>query len=447
MKGRNSLYLRKLFIAILLIIICITSGVFATDITPGEGSTTEPTEPTVTSTLPYIEMKVKAIKVGESNQILIEMWGSNFTNFEGMEFVFTYNNEKLTPSNVSDNNIVENLDSYKYEKRPTQKGEKPTELELLEQAEFDQESTKMLSKAFSFETEYTDPLEIDLFRYLAPEGNNEAMQFTMSKKDKTTEISATDPVLLGKLSFRQTEGTTLDETELATSRIKVSCNDGAIEGEESYYIRDVQSENEGEKDCTEIVEFTYEKYGSISGTITTILPKTETDMYSTKNIATIKIYKKESVASIDWNLTLSAYVNARNTLPEPEYEYTTTETDNGKFLIENINFGEYVILVDKNLYADYIITDVILSSSNKDIKLDEVIGDIELIAGDMDKNGKMMAADRSKMVTAYNKKPKDNSYDLTDDGYLRAMDKSGFINVYDKYKNKVIKKVVSLVNN
>lgn len=76
MKGRNALLLkltRKLFIAVLLIIICTTSGVYATDITPDDGNTTEPT---VTTTLPYIEMKVKAVKVGESNQILVEMWES-----------------------------------------------------------------------------------------------------------------------------------------------------------------------------------------------------------------------------------------------------------------------------------------------------------------------------------------------------------------------------------
>lgn len=392
MKGRNALLLkltRKLFIAVLLIIICTTSGVYATDIAPDDGNTTEPT---VTTTLPYIEMKVKAVKVGESNQILVEMWGSNFTNLEAIEFVFTYNNAKLTPSNVNSNEIVNNLDLYKYEKRPTQAGDKPTALELLEQAEFDQNSTETLSKAFNFETEYASSLDIDLFRYLAPSENIEAMQFIMSKKDETTNISATDPVLLGKFSFRQTEGTTLDETELATSRIKVSCDDGVTSGEESYYVRDVAN---GEN-CTEIVEFTYEKYGSISGIIETSISTIDgKKTYSSKNITNIELYESSKVADINF-----ADKNYRKSLPEPDREYRTTEEENGVFKIENIDFGNYVVIIDKDNYADWIITNVDINSSNKDIDFSNIIkigieiqgiikkeGTISLIPGDIDKNG------------------------------------------------------------
>lgn len=393
MNGRNALLLRKLFIAILLIIICITSCVYATDVTVGDGDTTEPTEPPVTSTLPHIEMKVKATKVGENNQILLEMWGSNFTNLEAIEFVFTYNNTKLTPSNVSDNNIVENLDLYKYEKRPTQAGDKPTDLELLEQAEFDQNSTDALSKAFSFEDEYKSPLGIDLFRYLAPEGNIEAMQFVMSKKDEASNISATELVLLGKFSFRQTEGTMMDETEFATSRIKVSCDDGVTEGKESYYVRDVEN---GEN-CEEIVEFTYEKYGSISGIveaeISTIGNK---KTFSSKNITNIELYESSKVNGINF-----ADKNYRKSLPEqPDIEYKTTEEENGVFKIENINFGNYVVIIDKDNYADWIITNVDINSNNKDIDFSNIIkngmetqgfikkeGIISLIPGDIDKNG------------------------------------------------------------
>lgn len=413
MKGRNTLLLKKLFIAILLIIICTTSSVYATDVTPGDVDTTESTEPSGTTTLPHIEMKVKAVKIGESNQILIEMWGSNFTNFEGMEFVFTYNNEKLTPSNVSDNNIVENLDSYKYEKRPTQAGDKPTPEEKLKEAQFLQESTDTLSKAFSFETEYTDLLGIDLFRYLAPEGNNEAMQFTMSKKDKDSDISATDPVLLGKLSFRQTEGTTLDETELATSRIKVSCNDGLTPGTETQYER---NELNGEN-CEEIVEFTYEKYGSISGIVETgYFNGTEFEKIG-KNIATIKLYNASDVAEIDWTAVGNTYKTNRLKLQpiiegeyelcyrpdnsktpeiEPVMEITTTE-ELGSFKLDKVLFGKYVVIIDKLNYADYIIPEIVIDGSNKDIDL----GNIRVEAGDLNKDGIIDKTDRTIFLRLY----------------------------------------------
>lgn len=460
MRGRNALLLRKLFIAILLIIICTTSRVYATNITPDDGTTTEPT---VTTTLPYIEMKVKAIKVGESNQILVEMWGSNFTNFEAMEFVFTYNNTKLTPSNVSDNQIVNDLDLYKYEKRPVQVGDKPTALELLEQAEFDKNSTDALSKAFNFETEYASPLGIDLFRYLAPDGNNEAMQFVMSKKDETTNISATDPVLLGKFSFRKTEGTTLDETELATSRIKVSCDDGVTEGEESYYVRDVEN---GEN-CTEIVEFTYEKYGSISGKIkaSIINPKdSEVKLNATIKTLTIKIFniKDESVKDINWKETGANYKNTKlsNTgeekeisLPKPYQEHQIQLEADGTFTIPAIEFGEYIILIDKDYYADFIITNVKINSENKDIDFSKIEGleEINIIPGDINNDGLMNQYD-SNIYTKDKKSGKANQKINLDDasdrtGINGAKDSNWFTASYNTYRTRgqnIVKKVYNL---
>lgn len=434
MKGRNKVLLKetkKLFIAFLLILICMTTVIHATDITPSEGDTTEPVE---NAELPYIEMKVKAIKTAGTNQIVVECWGSNFTNFEAMEYVFTYNNTKLTPSNVDTNELIANLDSYKYEKRPKQAGDKPTNSELLEQAQFDSDSTETLKKAFNFESEYKDLLDIDLFRYLAPDGNNEAMQFMISKNQDTPDISATEPVLLGKFSFRQTEGTTMDETEFATNRIKISCNDGKVENDESYYVRDVVN---GEN-CTEIVEFTYEKYGSISGKISASI-KSEKGKEHNKNasnpIATIKIYKKEDVKDIDWSITGTKYVNLKidssgnkkeTQLPKPYNDppCMTNSDDEGSFKIENIEFGEYVLLIDKDYYADVIIKNLIINSENKDIDLVEILKDIDLdiikdgvinlIPGDIDNDGILSTIADPKLFKLDSQKKRDSEIDLDD---------------------------------
>ncbi len=424
-------------IALMLMMCTTTMPSFATEPTTEEppASTGEETEVT---NLPHIDMKVKQVKVGDTNQVLVECWASKLNNLEGIDIVFTYDKTVLQPSYIngdSTNEILEGIDTIKWETRPDVI-DPSTHLSIEEEEDFRRRNLNLLSKSFEFKNGYENDLEIFAFQYLATNENNEAVKFVTQKKTNT-EITTEEEVLLGAFSFRKISDASFEGT-FSTKYIGITSDNN----EDGFEIRDTEY---GEN-CEELVEFIYEKYGSITGTIKTILPKTETTMYATKNIATIKIYKRESVATVDWSLTTTAYLSVRNNLPDPEYQYSTTEEDNGKFLIDKINFGEYVILVDKNLYADYIITDVILSSENKDINLDEIIGDIEIIAGDIDKNGKITAADRNKIVTAYDQKPKDDSYDLTDDGLLRAIDKSGFLNIYNPYRNKVVKKVVSISN-
>lgn len=422
MKGCNRALkkLKNLLIIISIILICSVTHIYATD--GDDGTETEATN------LPYIEMKVKF----KSNQVLVEMWGANFTNLEGMEMVFTYNNEKLTPSIVNSNEAIDNLDEFKYDKRPTNYENAQTDFEKAERDEFNSKSKETLSNSFAFDN---NALEIDTFLYLETNENIEAMQFVISRKDFLQDINATatDPILLGKFSFKQTEGTAIEETDFATKRIKIYCDDGATEDDYSYYIR------EGEI-CTDIVEFTYEQKGSISGTIIT----KDVDSY---NIATIKIYKKNEVESIKWDSVESEYDEQRSKLEELEkIEYTTKVDDNGKFLIE-VPFGRYVILIDKYMYVDYIITDIDVSNAET-INLDEKIGNIELIVGDYDKNGVIDAYDRSNFIDAYNKKPKDDTFDIDDTGELDAYDRERFIVSYNMYRNKTdVKKVETLGNN
>lgn len=427
MKGCNKTLkkLKSLLIIISIILICSITQVHATDTQVGE----ENSETEVTN-LPYIEMKVKSTKVGESNQVLVEMWGSNFTNLEGMEIVFTYNNTKLTPSVVNSNGLIDNLDSYKYEKRPTQAGDKPTSSELLEQANFDAASTDILSESFNFENEYKNLLDIDLFRYLAPNGNNEAMQFIISRKNETSEINATDPILLGKFSFSQTEGTAIEETDFATNRIKIYCDDGNTEDDYSYYVRDIAN---GEN-CTDIVEFTFEKYGSISGTVETGYFNGTSFEQIGKNIVTVKLYNASDVSDIDWTEIGVAYETNRLKLqpiiggeyesccrpdnsktPEIEavLEITTTEADLGNFKLDNVLFGEYVVVIDKLNYADYIVTGVIIDGANKDINL----GNIQIEAGDLNKDGIIDKIDRTIFLRLYT-----NSEDIKADLGIVAFD-------------------------
>lgn len=455
MKGRKKMVkqIKYVIIAFLITLVCIYSNVYATDIGLKTAGNTE----SVNTKLPHIEMKVKVINIGLSKQILVECWASKFQYLEGAEIVFTYDNRKLTPSNITDNEVID-LEAVKYEKRPA---------EIEEQEEFDKNSTSLISNSFAFENEYASILGIDLFRYLAPNDNNEALQFVISKKDYLQDISSTDSILLGKFSFKQTDDTDIEENEFATKRIKIICDDSLNGDELSIYMRE---EAKGE-DCTEIVEFTYEKYGNISGTI-------ETGYYSTtgfetvgKNIATIKLYNARDVSDFEWDSIGNAYKTKRleiqpiiegeynlcyrpnkNETPsiEPVMEITTTEEDLGSFKLEKVLFGEYVIVIDKVNYADYIITNVVVDPTNKEIDL----GNIQLEAGDLNKDGKIDKTDRTIFLKLYtNAKTFEEEYgmvafDLNDDGNVgkssEKVDRTYMLKILANSLNKTIKKVESL---
>lgn len=406
-------------IVLALMALCIVNPLFATKVEASGGGS-----------LPYIEMKVKTVKVGSSTQVLVECWASNLTSFEGAEIVFTYDKTVLQPSYISGSNINEelaDLESIKYENRPEVVTPSTAE-SIATQTAFDNASKNLLSNSFAFDSAYTSTLGIDIFRYLATNGNNEAIQFVMSKKDYLSDVSTTAPVLIGKFSFKQAEGTAIGAGLFSTKRIKVICDDNPSASDLTSYIRE---EANGE-DCTEIVEFTYTKYGSISGTI-------NIDIKKTKNIATIKVYEKSTVETINWNVVGNNYKTIKATLPQPLLEYTTTETDGGSFKIEKVPLGEYVVLVDKANFLDYIITNVVLDSSNYDIDLNSTIGDIKLLPGDVNGDGRITLSDKTTFDPGY--KSKDITYDMNDDIKLSLLDKTIFDSAY-KLKQK--KTVISL---
>lgn len=475
MKSHN-IALKRLKIVIeilILMFVCLCTTSYATDVNLSSEENKVVTEEN-TENLPYIEMKVKSKSVDGTTQVLVEAWGSKFSNLEGLEIVFTYDNTKLTPSNIADNSEIINLESIKYEKTPTQS---------TAQDAFYKASKDVLSNSFAFKNEYADKLGIDLFRYLAPYENNEAMQFVISCKDKIniSDISATDPVLLGTFSFKQTKNTTLDETEFTTKRIKIYCDDGLTDEYYSFYTRE---ETNGE-DCTEIVEFIYAKYGSISGTIETGYMKPDADgnpvytlcgskRVASKKTATIYLYKAEDVSGIKWGATARTYIASRKKIinfiageysnycipdenAETEIKYwtkiKTEDGDNGIFKIENIEFGEYVVFIDKYNYGDYIITNITIDSENQDIDL----GTISLIAGDMNKDGVFSTTgDRNPFTLQIQLNNKVNegqqdlselgisfAYDLNDDGKaVLAGDRNIFIYAMKCIDKQTIKQVV-----
>ena len=80
-----------------VVITCLVTSIYATDPLPEDSG----------GGTPKITMKVKSKKIGETDQIILECWGYNFKDMQGMDIAFTYNKEKLTPSNVSTNEPIE----------------------------------------------------------------------------------------------------------------------------------------------------------------------------------------------------------------------------------------------------------------------------------------------------------------------------------------------------
>lgn len=456
MKCRNMLFKKiKYGIVILLIMLMtIKVPVLATEgIVEGE-PTQDPEVPAESSA--YIEMKVKTQKVGSANQVLVECWATELTNLEGIDIVFTYKNGVLEPSNIDGNVDLEannengeliNLASIKYDKNPDR--DYPTTGTLTEAGEkFLDDSKKVLQNSFKFADNYKDILDIDRFAYREPGTDNEMLQFVLTKKDLNSIIDIQGKELIGTFSFRQTEGTTVEAGVFDTKVITVICQDASDPSGISIDSRDALENNE---DCTEIVEFTYEQHGSISGKID-IKIENGSKYFPTKNIVTIKVYNKQDVEGIDWLLTGKNYMNMRSTLPDPVAQHTTTEQENGSFSIDSVTFGEYVVLIDKEYFADFIITNVVVSAENKDVNLSdtEELSSINLMPGDVNKDGKINGSD----TTAYNKDLNNGKLINLDD----AIDSKGnmntgtdtrifkkILNLYGKLsKTQTIKKVYNL---
>lgn len=422
MKSKNMLSKRIKYglIVLLIMLTTIKVPVFAVE-----------DEPTQSENSAYIEMKVKTAKVGDTKQVLVECWASNLTKLEGIDVAFSYDKEILQPSNINGNKILDNLNDIKtwpISANPT------TGLSDDEIDAFNEKNLSVLSNSFAFDSKYQDKLDLDVFRYLNTD--DETLQFVMSKKVDTETIDISEEELIGTFSFVQADTAKVEDGAFTRIKTMVICNDG---DDDVVIVPDT-------------LEFTYQKYGSISGVID-IKMENGTKYFPTKNIATIKVYKKQDVESINWLSTGKNYISMKENLPDPIAEHTTTEKENGTFIIDNIEFDEYVVLIDKEYFADFIITNVIVSAENKDIRLSdtEELKSINLIPGDLNKDGKINGTD----TTAY-KKDLNGSEKLVDfdDASTKGVKNTGtdtrifnkYLNLYGKVaKTQTIKKVYNLL--
>lgn len=448
MKSKNMILkkLKNIFIFFLVIVLLTTTQLFAVE--TENNQTSENTENS--ASLPHIEMRVKSKSIVDSNsersnQVLVEAWATNISNIVGLEILFTYDGRIIQPSYISGNNENKNIEDLSSIK-PTAQQETITQ---EEQNKLNNKSRELLSNSFEFSQAYKNVLGIDIFKYYETTEENETIQFVLSRKDYSKEIDETSEILIGTFSFRQADGVTIEDSLFSTKRIKVEQDENLKSDEEEKIIYNERDKSKNPDDvCEEIIVFVYEKYGSISGLIDASILQANGKSYTSKNIATIKIYKAEDVQNINWTLDGNKYIAERASLPEPELEYTTFEKDNGAFKIENIKFGKYVILIDKDYWGDFILTDVVIDSANKNINLSEIetIGVIKLIPGDVNKDGIITNQDTidynkdlnsTKLVDFNDANGREGKNDTTDTLiYNRAL---------SLYRQKSVKKVISML--
>lgn len=442
-KNMLSKRIKCVLIILLIMLTTINVPVFAVE-------DADVTDPAPIASSAYIEMKVKTVKVGETNQVLVECWASNLTMLESMDIAFSYDSTKLEPSNISSNDILENLASIKTWPTPINPS---TGLSNEEEEAFNNRSFEILSNSFAFEENYQTKLALDIFRYVNTE--KETLQFVMSKKDDTATIDISGEELIGTFSFVQKEGATIEEGVFNPEKNIVICNNGS----DDVVIVD------------NTLEFTYQKYGSISGKIETGYMNGDKFEQIGKNIATVKLYNVSDIAEFDWTEVGSTYKTNRlklqpiitgdyevyyrpdnSKIPEikPVLEITIAEEDLGKFKLDKVLFGEYIVIIDKVNYADYIIQNIVIDGTNKDIDL----GNIQLEAGDLNKDGIIDKTDRTIFLKLYTNADiiKDDlgivAFDLNDDGNeiksSEKTDRTYMLKILANSLNKTIKKVESL---
>lgn len=513
----------KMTIIFILLLSCVSTRVFATDTDTGTGTDTgtETSSGTDTgtgsntgtgtdtgtggtdtpaSTNPYLKMAVSTRKVGTSTQITVDCYGKNITKLEGIDLHLAYNPSMVTPSYIegdNKNNIIENLDAIKYENEPKDRTERET---------FYETSKATLLNMFKGSTYFNaGSLDIDAFRYVGPDDNNEIIQFLTTPKDENVSISSEDgEIHIGTFSFRLADDAQLDgdpeKGPFSVPSVFIMCDDGNFG---DGYIAMYGSSTSGDVDVDEAVDIGFEvqQKGAIVGQIETgyyiagenegeVEFKSNTRKTKKKTIyanrtATVYLINKDDIGDLELTATGAKYISGsgkgKNKKPairpqivnfidktyylSDKVNLTTplqngriievTLDDKGAFDIEDVEFGDYVVFIDKQNFADYIITDITVNSANMLIDL----GTINLIAGDFNKDGIFtLDGDLNPFQAAFELSEEEVAeflatiepygytfeYDLTDDGVCNFDgDSNIFIEMMESSEGREIKTVIS----
>lgn len=486
MKHKNKV-LKKFKLIILLLIVMLVN--ISTQVLASEENIEEET-PTITAeSIPYIEMRVKTKKINEEKQVLVECWASNLTKLEGINMTFIYDGTKVQPSYVSgekQNQLLEetingetvNLDSIKYDKMPTLPD--PNTGSLLDaQEQFYIKSKALLSNSFEFKNGYENQLNIQTFKYLSQNNNIEGLQFAITTENPV--IDAATPILLGTFSFKQMDSTiNIQKVEgifgensigvFSPKSINIMC----------YNDPTLNPETDEPNFYDKTLVFTYEKYGSLSGTIELGYDRNgKFTKFTGKKVYDVRIglYELGTVSDLNFEsvggtyrkmrtklkplLTGTKYSNKyrfdKDAIPTitPVREIITSYDDvNDKkqieFQIDEIEPGAYLIFIDREDYGDYIIKNLQIEPSenvnlNDIVKTDE-IQCIRLLAGDLDKTGRVDQNDKTILSRLLKDDGRNsigyNFFDINGDGKGNANDKTFMTRIlangFKKIKNVIL---------
>lgn len=261
--------------------------------------------------------------------------------------------------------------------------------------------------------------EITLLEYI------EKLNITAIQNDEKSTMKIKYPKRdeTGKIEYEE-DGTTIiyEEKELINNEaFEVTLNEL---GKEDTTIT-VQVTAEDNKTINEYKVKIKRPYGTIKGSIY-LKPMKSIGKY----ISMVRVYKKEDVDNvIDWK---EVKEGKRDNIHEQliSLESINIETnEDGTYKIYVIP-GEYDILLDKEGYLDYIIID-------KTINEGEILelGEKELLAGDVNKDGVIQLIDLSTILKSYETKNTDTDYnkdlDFNEDGKIQLVDLSILLGNYE----------------
>ncbi len=396
MKQTINKKINKIFTIIVICIVLIITNVNSVSFAKGPTNLVEPEENQ------YLELKAVEIKELETaggekeQQLIMELWGNNL-EFKGFNVRFSYDTTKVNLSSLQTNEEITNIDS-------------------------------MSNQYFKFENEFENALD---FTQISEQIGIVDITVTFNPPINTTEhivdkgegigkvVDTGQKVKLGRISFKMVNekfdpnwfSLVKDSSSSPITGIKININ-----GNDKF-------ENES------TFRFTDGLTGTVIGQIFTA-PTASKGIYK----ATIKAYPQDKVKEIiDWNAVIEGELDDIHkrllTLDAKEVE---TE-DDGTYEIE-LSPGIYDILVDKPGYLDQIYIEI-------EVNAGEIVdlGYVELLAGDITKDGKIEIEDVGLLMNVYGiddtSADYEMKYDFNDDQRVEIEDIGLLMNNYLKIRN------------
>lgn len=344
----------------------------------------------------YMEVKLLSTEIvpGAGTQAILELWAYNL-NFKGFDVRFSYDDTKLSPSNITTNVATTGEDYFEFENGFGG---------FMEKVPYQEPESNVLRCILAL-----NPI-------LDGEGNptyESTNSYLLRNTPNGDYIDSTGGVLMGKFSFLLNEGAQIDDTTFAL--VSSETNSPLTGVKIAYNSTDYYSD-------PSTFRFTMITTGTVSGSITT-------SSTQGTHIANIKAYP---AGTIDW-VNMTNHTDLDQITPAG----TIVTNNDGTYSLE-LTQGSYDILIDKAGYLDHIYTNVTVIK-NSDVPLEAKT----LIPGDTNKDGFIELEDMVTFSRGYDISIGNENYnvglDYNEDGIIELEDMVIFYHYYDNQRQIINK--------